>query len=107
MQDFYATFFIGNLQEILSKPSQIKAKEKTKEHKYEYKINRNVAIGLMKNKIVKLFIDEAPQSILDQLERLFIRHLEPIRPDREYERVVKQKRTKGKYQTFTNYRRAV
>jgi hypothetical protein len=107
MQDFYATFFIGNLQEILSKPSQIRAKEKTKDHKYEYKINRNVAIGLMKNKIVRLFIDEAPQSILDQLERLFIRHLEPIRPDREYERIVKHKRKKGKYQTFTNYRRAV
>jgi len=28
MQDFYATFFIGNLQEILSKPSQIRVKEK-------------------------------------------------------------------------------
>jgi hypothetical protein len=107
MQDFYATFFIGNLQEILSKPSQIRAKEKTKGYKYEYKINRNVAIGLMKNKIVKLFIDQDPQSILNHLENLFLRHLEPVRPGREYERVVKQKRRKGKYQTFTNYRRAV
>ncbi|XHR95201.1 IS4 family transposase [Mucilaginibacter sp. UC70_90] len=106
MQDFYATFFVGNLQEILSKPCKSRIKETTIGNKYEYKINRNIAIGLMKNKIVKLFTEEYPQTIISQLENLFVKYLEPVRPDREYPRVVKRKRAKGKYQTFTNYRRA-
>jgi len=107
MQDFYATVFIANLQEILSKSSQSKIKEQTKNRKYEYKVNRNVAIGLMKNKIVELFISHNPQSILEQLENIFLRHLEPVRPNREYQRVVKHVRLNGKYQTLTNYRRAI
>lgn len=52
MQDFYAAFFIGNLQEILSKSSAARIKNYTATTKYEYKINRNIGIGLMKNRLL-------------------------------------------------------
>ena len=107
MQDFYANFFIANLQEILSKPIQARINEKTKHRKHQYKVNKNVAIGLMKNKVVQLFISHDPKMILQQLENMFFRHLEPVRPNREYQRTNKYIQLNGKYQTLTNYRRAI
>ena len=107
LQDFYASIFIGNLQCIISKQCDKIIIEKTAHRKYRYKVNRNVAIGLMKNRIVKLFIDEKTKVILMELERLFARHLEPVRLDRKYLRTFKNKRLKGKYQTWTNYKRAI
>lgn len=107
MQDFYASVFIANLQEVLSKPAQAKVEQQTNRGKHQYKVNKNVAIGLMKDKIVSLFIGQSPHSILTQLENVFFRYLEPVRPNREYQRTVKHVRLNGKYQTLTNYRRAM
>lgn len=107
LQDFYASIFIGNLQSIISKQCDKKITDNTSHRKYRYKINRNVAIGLMKNRVVKLFIIKEIKELLLELEKLFLRHLEPIRPNRKYQRVTKHKRSKGKYQTWTNYKRAI
>jgi len=107
LQDFYASVFIINLQSIISKQCNKKLINKTRHRKQHYKINRNIALGLMKNRIVRLFITQCPHYILKELERLFLNHLEPVRHDRKYERIVKSKRAKGKYQTLTNYKRAI
>ena len=107
LQDFYAGIFVGNLQNILSKPAQISIAKKTKGRKYHYKTNKNVNLGLLKRHIVKIFIEEDPKQIIIDLETLFRRYIEPIRPARSYPRQVKGKRTKGKYQTLTNYKRAI
>ena len=48
-----------------------------------------------------------PLEILIELEALFERHTEPIRPGRKLLRIVKNKRKKGKYYTLTNYKRAI
>ena len=107
LQDFYAGIFVGNLQNILSKPAQSSITQSTKGRKYHYKTNKNVALGLLKRHIVKLFIEQDPKQIVIDLERLFRRYIEPVRPERSYPREVKGKRTKGKYQTLTNYKRAI
>ncbi len=107
MQDFHALCFVNNLQEILTKDNEGHIKKQNRPRKFEYQVNRNVAIGLMKNKIVKLFISTEPELILAQLELLFFRHLEPVRPGREYQRTNSRRRVNGKYQTITNYRRAI
>ena|ERR1017187_2929848 len=107
LQDFYASVFITNLQSIISKQCNKELIHKTKHRKHRYKINRNVAMGMMKNRVVRLFTTKTPKQILLELEKLFLNHLEPIRPHRKYNRVIKCKRTKGKYQTLTNYKRAI
>lgn len=107
MQDFYASVFIGNLQSIISKQCDKRLIDKTRHRKYRYKVNRNVAIGMMKNRVVKLFITKTPEQILEELEKLFLKHIEPVRPYRKYERTLKCRRLKGKFQTFTNYKRAI
>ena len=41
-----------------------------------------------------------------ELQNLFIKNIEPVRPGRHAPRTL-PKRKRGKYQTFTNYRRAI
>jgi hypothetical protein len=107
LQDFYASIFIANLQSIISKQCNKKLIHKTRHRKHRYKINQNVAMGMMKNRVVRLFITKSPKQILLELENLFLKHLEPIRPYRRFKREVICKRTKGKYQTLSNYKRAI
>jgi hypothetical protein len=107
MQDFHITFFLSNLQQIISRSCEIKLKAIAVNRKYKYKINRNIAFGLMKNRIVDLFMIHNPVSILYQLEHLFLLHIEPERPARKYARIAKSSRSRGKYQAWPNYKRAV
>lgn len=107
MQDFYITFFLSNLQEIIAKPCEQKVDVITRNRKYHYKINRNIAFGLMKNRIIVLFMIHDPDIILHLLEDLFVQHIEPIRPNRKYPHLRKAIRAKGKYQALTNYKRAM
>ncbi|MEO6977980.1 MAG: hypothetical protein ABI113_06350, partial [Mucilaginibacter sp.] len=107
LQDFHATIFLSNLQEIISKPSQKIVKERPSKSKYSYQINRNVAIGLMKNRVIALFLSNNPEDIIIQLQNLFAQYVEPVRPNRKIPRVRKLKRRSGKYKALTNYKRAI
>lgn len=106
LQDFYVTVFLSNLQEIISKPSQQVVDERTTKCKYAYQINRNVAIGLMKNRIIDIFLSKDPQNILIELQNLFSCYIQPVRPNRKIPRIKKIKRS-GKYNKATNYKRAI
>lgn len=75
--------------------------------KYGYKINTNLALGAMKHWVVRLFLSQAAAAILAHLQKAFERHVVPVRPGRKFERKRKAHRRKGKYQTFTNYKRAL
>lgn len=107
MQDFFITFFLSNLQQIISRAAQNKVLVSTRKRKYAYKINKNVAFGLMKNRIIDLFMIHHPETILKKLQDLFILHLEPVRPGRKYPHLKKFPRVNGKYQSLNNYKRAI
>lgn len=106
-QDYAAGVFVSNLQSILEKPYEEEVEFISAKRKHDYKINRNIGLGTLKNRIVKLLIsDRACIEILSELGKLFIKNIEPVRPGRSFPR--KRPKTKrGKYQTFTNYRRAI
>ena len=106
-QDYAAGLFVSNLQSIIEKQCDQEVKEISASRRYEYKINRNVSWACLKNRILKLFIEtDDSLTILIELQNLFIRNIEPVRPGRHVVRT-RPKRKRGKYQTFTNYRRAV
>lgn len=107
LQDFYTTIFLSNLQEIISKPAQAKVNQDTAKRKHSYQINKNTAIGIMKNRVISLLLFEDPEKILVNLQNLFAQYTEPIRPNRKLPRVKKLKRRSGKYKTITNYKRAI
>ena len=106
-QDYAAGIFVANLQSLIEKQSESFLQQTNSKRKYNYHINRNVSWAALKNNIVSLFLDNKPRVILEYLQKLFEQNLEPIRPGRNYPRLVKYKRKKGMHQTYTNYKRAI
>ena len=107
LQDFYATVIVGNLQSILSQSFEEKIFKETKHRKHVYQVNRNIAIGLMKNRIPRLFLDRGPERMLKELLQLQQRYYEPIRMGRSFVRKKMSRKLSGKYQTVTNYKRVL
>ena len=107
LQDFYAALMIANLQSLVEQECKPEIEEINQRRKDEYAVNQNVAIGCLKNRVIKLFLSEQPEEILDKLKFLFIKHLEPVRPNRSFPRTKKIKHLNGKYKTQKNYRRAI
>lgn len=106
-QEFYAMIFVTNLQALLVEDCQGELAEANYHREYNYQINYNVALGLMKNQIVALFLNENPTMIYQKLKSKFLRHTEAIRPNRSYPRNKRRNKRRGKYQTWSNYRRAM
>jgi hypothetical protein len=106
-QDYFANLFVYNLQSIIEKQSEEVVAQVNNNRKHNYKINKNLSLAVLKNKIVDLFLKEDSREILLELQALFQQHLEPVRPNRTYPRTQKAIHGNGKYQTLTNYKRAI
>lgn len=87
-QDFNCALFISNLQSLIVDELEDEIKSKYGQRKYEYKINDNLSFGFLKNRIVELFMAEEAEKILEELKQLFIKNVEPIRPNRKNKRDV-------------------
>lgn len=106
-QDYGANLFVANLQSIIEKQCETEINKISASRVHDYKVNRNISWASLKNRILKLFIQKTNSfEILMELQDLFIKNIEPVRPGRHPPRP-KPKRKRGKYQTFTNYRRAI
>jgi Transposase DDE domain len=106
-QDYSAGLFVANLQSLIEKQCENYLQQIHKKRKYRYKVNRNISWASLKHNIVKLFLKNDPEQILLKLQKNFERNIEPVRPGRTYPRILKAKRVYGKYQTLTNYKRAI
>ena len=106
-QDYAASLFVANLRSLIEKQSENNLRRTNLKRKHRYRINRNVSWASLKHHIIQLFLVEQPKIILLKLQEAFERNLEPVRPGRKYERSTKARRLTGKYQTFTNYKRAI
>ena len=82
-------------------------KEKSERCKLEWQINRNVAIGLLKYKIVGLFLDEKPEQIINTLKNRLLKNVTTKGKSNNKSRKTRMKKMKGKFQTFLNYKRAI
>ena len=79
--------------------------DKTSIHrKYPAKINGNRSFGKFRSNLVNLFYCTNPQIILENLHRYFIRDPLPIRKNRTFQRIIKNKHQKNKHKTFMNYK---
>lgn len=106
-QDYAAAIFVSNLQSLIEKQSEDNLRAITEGRKYKYQINRNLSWASLKHRIVQLFLTNETENILTNLQKAFERNLEPLRPGRQFRRCKKKQRLTGKYQTFTNYKRAI
>lgn len=106
-QDYAAGLFVANLQSLIEKQCEDYLQQVNQRCKHCYKINRNVSWASMKHSVVKLFLQNTPEQMLLKMQKAFERNIEPFRPGRQYPRIRKLRRLNGKYQTFTNYKRAI
>ena len=104
MQDFYATVFITNLHSILIKDAQQTIENNQNKRKYPMKVNRNKSYGKMKIHLISLFVNNEPEDILRLLNDHFIRDPVPIRCNRSFPRIIKNKQSKTKHKTYANYK---
>jgi|SRR3989344_1423595 len=85
-QDFFANLFINNLQTIIARDAQEEINKETKTRKLDYKVNRNLSLGFMKDKIVEILM-ENDDKYIEELKLLFKIEPVPIRDGRNFPRV--------------------
>jgi len=87
-QDFHAKIFSKNLVAILSSPVNIHLEDNCGKLKYVYHINFTQALSKSKGVIALLFHETIAKvaKLIAELQNIFQRTVEPIRPGRKYPR---------------------
>src|SRR3989344_9135586 len=103
-QDFFANILLANIQALLIRDAQTELihKNENKKLKYEYKINRNLSLGFLKERVVGILLSDTP-NYFEELKELFKIGPIPIRKGRKFPRNFK----KSKRKFYMNKRRAI
>lgn len=98
-QDINSTIYVSNLAEdIICDVEEQQSDHLKNDYKHTMKINRNISIGLLKNDLIYIVLENDPQKkteLMKNLYREISENIVPVRPDRHYHR------TKG--QLASNY----
>lgn len=89
-QDIYANIYLCNCLEDIIQEVEAERLLKTK-HRYKYpmKVNRNIAIGVFKDKLIHFVLDEDPNkqtSLYEDMCQVVEKNLVPIRKGRNFSR---------------------
>lgn len=106
-QEFHAAIFTLNLQTVLMKDCEKEVEEISLKRQLDYKVNRNVSLGLMKNLVGLIFTEKVQDNlaiIIRTLQKKFIKTLSAVRAGRSYKRKKRAQRKNGKYRAVNNYR---
>ncbi len=87
-QDFHAKIFAKNLVSIMAFPVNNSLKNNCENRKYDYQINFTQALSKSKGVIALLFYETKLKlvQLITDLQNIFQRTVEPIRPGRKYPR---------------------
>lgn len=106
-QDFEASLFVSNVQSLIvgELNEEINSTPNNTKTQYQYKVNTAISYGILKNKIISIFLDPTKsETIVDELKKVFKNHLIPIRPNRQVERNTEKYRRNIKPKTPKNQR---
>lgn len=95
LQDFYASIFVYNM--MMAAINEAAEESVKKQSKYEYKVNKNIAIAEIRCLLIESLSDDDPVRRQDKFMRAMdtiTRNVVPVRPGRSYERIVKHKSAK-------------
>ena len=101
-QDFFANMFIINLQGIIINDLRSDLEKKKSRKDYKYKINKNLSLSYMKDRVIEIFFDQSRDSY-DELKNLFRIEPVPVRPNRKNSR----KKQNNRRRFHMNQKRAV
>lgn len=93
LQDFYATIFLNNIAAFIAFDSEMDIKQTSK---YYYKINMNLLIGRMKNRLIKSILNGGEYIVhfYKRIREKLSLCLVPVRPGRSFPRSEGWKRLK-------------
>ncbi|MEM9986012.1 MAG: IS4 family transposase [Bacteroidota bacterium] len=123
-QDFFASILLANIleiclqaaeQQLTQEPDQPQTlpQDAPEEHKqtqppgYQYKINANIAVGILKNRLTMVILGQQDDTGLDLILQIMGQFRVPIRPHRSRPRTRRARKFKGRHQREQNYKRAV
>lgn len=103
-QDFFANILLANIQALLVRDAQaeMSTRNKSKQLKYEYKINKNLSLGFLKERVIDILLSNKPKYF-EELKELFQIEPVPIRKSRKFSR----DRQRHKRKFYMNQRRAI
>jgi len=86
-QDFFAAMYLTNLiaAAAIDVQEDIEEVRKEKGNKYQYKVNMNELIGILKDRLVLALAQDSPDvqaAMIDSILNEIKRHVVPIRPNR-------------------------
>jgi hypothetical protein len=97
-QDFHATVLATNARAILSLEAFEELKQNTnkKEKKYTYEINKNVSMDALKGEFVFVLLNPTAniEAFCSEIKSVMKKNLVPIRPGRNFIRIIKHGRRK-------------
>lgn len=107
-QEFHAAICQYNIVAMTYRQANDELYKEHPDKKEKYQVNRNLAVGLVRLSFFRLFADQKHDGSKQwkTIINILIRFPEPIRPGRSYKRKYTVNKSKGKYYTHTNYRRA-
>lgn len=104
-QDYAASVLVQNLQRLVEQQCTTCVSLISSRRRHRYQVNRAVSFAALKEAVPWLLMEKEVVWILLALQRTFEQHLEPVRPGRLYPRTQKHKRIRGRFQTYTNFKR--
>jgi hypothetical protein len=111
LQEIYATMFAYNLRQLLINEAQLlvneQVKETTRPIKYEQKVNKNVALGVLKTRIITLFLVKEPEQIIEELVLFFAKNKIPVIPNKPKPKRQKSLAKRRNLVVQNNYRKAI
>lgn len=84
-QDIYASTLVYNMVQTMK--NEAKEDIEQKKYKHEMKINENISIGLLKNEMIYIMLEEDDKKRLKRYDKLckkILKYKIPIRKDRQY-----------------------
>lgn len=94
LQDFYSTMFLSNILAYIESDcaEKIEKINSSERNKYEYRINTNHAIFVLKHSVVEMLISDSSRKqrkIFAKIECELLQSLSPVRKDRSFPRTQK------------------
>ena len=84
-QDIYASVLVYNMIQTMKNEAQEDIEQK--KYKHEMKINENISIGLFKNEMIYIMLEDDDKKRLKRYDKLckkILKYKIPIRKDRQY-----------------------
>lgn len=95
-QEFHATIFMSNISSLIANEAQAEIEQEKSlcNRKYEYKINRNISVGLLKDKLANILTSKANtiEKFCEHTKYLMKKNIVPVRKGRKFLRIRRVRR---------------